>query len=56
MDDANAPGLVSLAYLDLIAASNPLYQRTRAFALSTDNPYYIRGKAGEEIGCPHVGE
>lgn len=55
MDDANAPGLVSLAYLDLVAQSSALYVRTRAFALSTDNPYFFRGKAGEGIGGPHVG-
>jgi len=55
MDDANAPGLLSLAYLDLVPQSNPLYVRTRAFALSADNPYFFRGKAAEGIGGPHVG-
>jgi meiotically up-regulated gene 157 (Mug157) protein len=55
MDDANAPGLLSLAYLELMHEDDPLYQRTRAFALSLDNPYFFRGTAGEGIGGPHIG-
>jgi uncharacterized protein len=55
MDDANAPGLLSLAYLELLPENDPLYQRTRSFALSLDNPYFFRGTAGEGIGGPHIG-
>ena len=55
MDDANAPGLLSLAYLQLVPQNDPLYQRTREFALSLDNPYFFRGTAGEGIGGPHIG-
>ena len=55
MDDANAPGLLSLAYLELLHAESSLYQRTRRFALSADNPYFFRGRAGEGIGGPHIG-
>ncbi len=55
MDDANAPGLLSLAYLGYCAADDPLYQRTRAFALSDANPYFFRGRAAEGIGGPHAG-
>ncbi|WP_419806020.1 glycoside hydrolase family 125 protein [Terriglobus sp.] len=59
MDDANAPGLLSLAYLQLVPHSDsepdPLYGRTRAYALSLDNPYFFRGSAGEGIGGPHIG-
>ncbi len=55
MDDANAPGLLSLSYLGLLSQDDPLYQRTRAFALSPDNPYFFRGSAGEGIGGPHIG-
>jgi hypothetical protein len=55
MDDANAPGLLSLAYLELLQEDDPLYRRTRTFALSPDNPYFFRGTAGEGIGGPHVG-
>ncbi|MGA2808539.1 MAG: glycoside hydrolase family 125 protein [Terracidiphilus sp.] len=55
MDDANAPGLLSLAYLGCCAPGDPLYRRTRAFALSASNPYFFRGKAAEGIGGPHEG-
>jgi meiotically up-regulated gene 157 (Mug157) protein len=40
MDDANAPSLLSLPYLDCCAISDPLYLRTRAAVWSKDNPYF----------------
>jgi meiotically up-regulated gene 157 (Mug157) protein len=55
MDDANAPGLLSIAYLGYHRKESPLYTRTRRFALSEENPYFFRGSAGEGIGGPHVG-
>jgi meiotically up-regulated gene 157 (Mug157) protein len=55
MDDANAPGLLSLAYLELLSTQDPLYQRTRNFSLSADNPYFFSGRAAEGIGGPHIG-
>lgn len=55
MDDANAPGLLSIAYLRESSLSDPLYTRTRSFALSPDNPYYFQGTAAKGIGGPHVG-
>jgi len=55
MDDANAPGLVSMAYLDKNAMGGPVYLRSRAFALSDANPYFFRGTAAEGIGGPHIG-
>lgn len=55
MDDANAPGLLSIGYLGTQPLTDPLYQRTRAFALSADNPYFFKGTAAEGIGGPHVG-
>ena len=55
MDDANVPSLLSLPYLGACAPDDPLYQRTRAFVLSRDNPYYFQGEAGEGVGGPHVG-
>ena len=61
MDDANAPGLLSLAYLGATGhdssgqPNDALYARTRAFALSDENPYFFKGKAAEGIGGPHVG-
>lgn len=55
MDDANAPGLLSLAYLGCCSVQDPLYRRTRTFSLSPDNPYFFKGSAAEGVGGPHVG-
>jgi meiotically up-regulated gene 157 (Mug157) protein len=54
MDDANVPSLLSLPYLGYCGVEDEMYQRTRAFVLSVDNPYYFKGKAAEGIGGPHV--
>lgn len=55
MDDANVPSLLAMAYLGDVALNDPIYQNTRRFVLSEDNPYFFRGTAGEGIGGPHVG-
>ncbi len=41
MDDANAPGLLSLPYLECCAVNDPVYQRTRARVWSDANPYFF---------------
>jgi meiotically up-regulated gene 157 (Mug157) protein len=56
MDDANVPSLLSLTYLGIHHPNDDIYQRTREFVLSTDNPWYIRGQAGEGNGSPHTGK
>jgi len=55
LDDANVPSLLSLGYLGVHEPSDPLYQRTRAFLLSHDNPWYNTGTAAEGAGSPHTG-
>lgn len=55
MDDANAPGLLSLPYLGCCEVSDPVYQRTRARIWSSANPYFFAGKAASGIGGPHEG-
>jgi hypothetical protein len=55
MDDANAPNLISLAYLGVCDHDNLLYRRTRAAVWSARNPYFFHGAAGEGIGSPHSG-
>jgi uncharacterized protein len=55
MDDANVPSLLSLSYLIPSMKDDPIYKNTRKFALSEDNPFFFKGKAGEGIGGPHVG-
>lgn len=52
MDDANVPSLLGMTYLGLVPASDPVYQNTRRFVWSADNPYFFSGKAGEGIGGP----
>ncbi|MDO5665721.1 MAG: glycoside hydrolase family 125 protein [Bacteroidia bacterium] len=55
MDDSNVPSLLALPYLNSVAKDDEIYQNTRKFVWSTDNPYFIKGKAGEGIGGPHIG-
>jgi meiotically up-regulated gene 157 (Mug157) protein len=55
MDDANVPSLLALPYLGYVSAKDKIYQNTRKFALSLDNPYFYKGTVGEGIGGPHVG-
>ncbi len=55
IDDANVPSLLSLGYLGVHKTTDPLYQRTRAFLLSDDNPWYNKGTAAEGAGSPHTG-
>lgn len=55
MDDSNAPSLLSMAYLGDVSIDDPVYQNTRRFVWSEDNPYFFKGTAGEGIGGPHVG-
>lgn len=55
MDDANVPSLIAMPYLGDVAVDDPVYQNTRRFVWSGDNPYFFKGTAGEGIGGPHVG-
>ena len=54
MDDANSPSLRAIPYLGYRSAEDPIYQNTRRFVLSEDNPYYYSGKAARGIGSPHT--
>ncbi|OOG41618.1 glycoside hydrolase family 125 protein [Rhodanobacter sp. C05] len=55
MDDANAPGLLSLAYLGCCDREDPAYRHTRDLVWSARNPYFFKGRAAEGIGGPHEG-
>ena len=55
MDDANVPSLLAMAYLQDVEKNDQVYQNTRRFVWSEDNPYFFKGKAGEGIGGPHIG-
>ena len=55
LDDANVPSLLAMPYLGDVSLDDPIYQNTRRFVWSDDNPYFFKGKAGEGIGGPHIG-
>lgn len=55
MDDANVPSLLAMPYLGDVDINDPIYQNTRRYVWSEDNPYFFKGKAGEGIGGPHIG-
>lgn len=55
MDDANVPSLLAMAYLGDVDINDPIYQNTRKFVWSENNPYFFKGTAGEGIGGPHIG-
>lgn len=55
MDDANVPSLLAMPYLGDVDVNDPIYQNTRRFVWSEDNPYFFKGEAGEGIGGPHIG-
>lgn len=55
MDDANVPSLLALPYISDVSVDDPIYQNTRRFVWSEDNPYFFSGTMGEGIGGPHQG-
>lgn len=54
MDDANVPSLLSIPYLEFRGIEDKIYQNTRKFILSKNNPFYYEGTAGQGIGSPHT--
>lgn len=54
MDDANVPSLLSMPYLGYRPATDEIYRNTRAFVLSSDNPFYVQGSVASGIGSPHT--
>ena len=55
IDDANIPSLLALPYLGCVESNDEIYQNTRKFVLSKNNPFFFVGKYAEGIGGPHVG-
>jgi meiotically up-regulated gene 157 (Mug157) protein len=53
-DDANVPNLTSLPALGWSSSDDPTYLNTRAFALSSKNPWYFRGRYAQGLGSPHT--
>lgn len=54
MDDANVPSLLSIPYIEYRDMNDEVYQNTRKFILSKENPYYFEGTAITGIGSPHT--
>ena len=54
MDDANVPSLLSIPYLGYRTADDPVYLATRAFVLSSENPYFFAGRVAAGVGSPHT--
>lgn len=53
-DDANIPSLLSLPYFCGSYFDKEIYQNTRKFVLSPENPYYFSGKFGDGVGSQHT--
>jgi meiotically up-regulated gene 157 (Mug157) protein len=56
MDDANIPSLLSAPYIGYTKANSFIYQNTRRFLLSKDNPTFYSGKLARGIGSPHTND
>lgn len=54
MDDANVPSLLSIPYIGYKDINDKIYQNTRKFILSKNNPYYYEGSVAKGIGSPHT--
>ena len=55
-DDANVPSLLSAPYIGYCSKNDEIYENTRDFILSDDNPFYYKGKYGKGVGSPHTPE
>lgn len=55
LDDANVPSLLSLPWLGVLDAGDPVYRRTRDFVLSPANPHFHADEQGRGgVGSPHT--
>lgn len=54
MDDSNMPSLLSLPLTADVSVEDPLYQATRKFILSQENPFFHEGTHAQGIGSPHT--
>lgn len=54
MDDGNLPSLLSAPWYGYLAQEDAVYQNTRKFILSNDNPFYFSGTVARGVGSPHT--
>lgn len=55
MDDANSPSLLSAPYIGYTSKDDVIYQNTRKFILSMNNPWFFEGRVAKGVGSPHTG-
>ena len=54
IDDANIPSLLSIPYIGYSEIDDEIYQNTRKFLLSKENPFYFEGEYAKGIGSRHT--
>lgn len=54
IDDAGLPSLISIPYLGYGSIDDEIYQATRKFVYSPENPYFYDGKAAKGTGSAHL--
>ncbi|MDQ0642235.1 glycoside hydrolase family 125 protein [Microbacterium murale] len=54
MDDANTPSLLSLPLIAPDVIDRRIWDATRMFVLSQDNPYWFSGSVLKGVGSPHT--
>ncbi|WRS30691.1 glycoside hydrolase family 125 protein [Actinomycetaceae bacterium MB13-C1-2] len=53
-DDANLPSLLGLPLTGWLGQTDPIYESTRRWVLSPDNPYYYQGTSASGVGSAHT--
>jgi meiotically up-regulated gene 157 (Mug157) protein len=53
-DDANLPSLLAAPLTGFVTVRDPIYQRTRACLLTTNDRYFFRGRTAAGIGSAHT--
>lgn len=55
MDDANVPSLLAMPYLGDVERTDPIYENTRRFVWSEENPYFGEAPPARASAAPISG-